>query len=39
MNNQLQIIDVHSEVVSGVSLHAKAFAAEHLGPMPGQWNG
>ena len=39
MSNQLQIIDVQSEVVSGVSSHAKAFAAEHLGPMPGQWDG
>lgn len=39
MSNQLQIIDVQSEVVSGVSSHAKAFAAEHLGPMPGHWDG
>jgi hypothetical protein len=39
MSNQLQIIDVESKVVSGVSSEAKAFAAEQLGPMPGQWNG
>ena len=39
MSNQLQIIDVQSEVVNGVSSEAKAFAAEHLGPMPGQWDG
>jgi len=39
MSNQLQIIDVQSEVVNGVSSEAKAFAAEHLGPMPGQWGG
>ena len=39
MSNQLQIIDVQSQVVGGVSLEAKAFAAEILGPMPGAWDG
>ena len=39
MSNQLQIIDVQSEVVSGVSLEAKAFAREILGPMAGAWDG
>jgi len=39
MSNQLQIIDVQSEVVSGVSPEAKAFAREILGPMAGAWDG
>jgi hypothetical protein len=39
MSNQMQIIDVQSEAVSGVSPEAKAFAREILGPMPGAWDG
>jgi len=39
MSNQLQIIDVQSEAVSGVSPDLKAFAREILGPMPGAWDG
>jgi len=39
MSNQLQIIDVQSQVVNGVSPEVKAFAAEILGPMPGAWDG
>ena len=34
-----QIVDVQAISVEGVSMEAKAFAAETLGPMPGQWNG
>jgi hypothetical protein len=39
MNEQLQVIDVQSVAVAGVSPQATAFAAEQLGPMPGKWNG
>lgn len=39
MNNQLQVIDVQSVAVAGVSLQATAFATEQLGPMPGEWDG
>ncbi len=39
MSNQLQIIDVQSKIVSGVSPEAKAFAREILGPMAGAWDG
>jgi hypothetical protein len=34
-----QTIDVQVMPSTGVSPQAKAFAAENLGPMPGQWNG
>jgi hypothetical protein len=39
MNEQLQVIDVQSVAVAGVSPQATAFAAEQLGPMPGKWDG
>lgn len=39
MNKQLQVIDVQSVAVAGVSPQATAFASEQLGPMPGKWNG
>jgi hypothetical protein len=39
MNEQLQVIDVQSVAVAGVSPQATAFAAEQLGPMPGNWGG
>lgn len=39
MNEQLQVIDVQSVAVAGVSPQATAFAAEQLGPMPGNWDG
>ena len=39
MNEQLQVIDVESVAVAGVSPQATAFAAEQLGPMPGKWDG
>ncbi len=39
MNEQLQVIDVQSVAVAGVSPQAAAFAAEQLGPMPGNWDG
>ena len=38
MNEQLQVIDVQSVAVAGVSPQATAFAAEQLGPMP-SWDG
>jgi len=34
-----QIVDVQAISVEGISMEAKAFAAETLGPMPGQWDG
>ena len=39
MNEQLQVIDVESVAVAGVSPQATAFATEQLGPMPGNWDG
>ena len=39
MNEQLQVIDVQSVAVTGVSPQAAAFASEQLGPMPGNWDG
>lgn len=39
MNEQLQVIDVQSVAVAGVSPQATAFATEQLGPMPGNWDG
>jgi hypothetical protein len=39
MSEQLQVIDVQSVAVAGVSPQATAFAEEQLGPMPGKWNG
>jgi len=39
MNEQLQVIDVQSVAVAGVSPQATAFASEQLGPMPGNWDG
>lgn len=39
MNEQLQVIDVRSVAVTGVSPQAAAFASEQLGPMPGNWDG
>jgi len=39
MNEQLQVIDVQSVAVAGISPQATAFAAEQLGPMPGNWDG
>jgi hypothetical protein len=39
MNKQLQVIDVQSVAVDGVSPQATAFASEQLGPMPGNWDG
>ena len=34
-----QIVDVQAISVEGISMEAKAFAAETLGPMPGRWDG
>ena len=39
VNEQLQVIDVQSVAVAGVSPQATAFAVEQLGPMPGNWGG
>lgn len=39
MNEQLQVIDVQSVAIAGVSPQATAFATEQLGPMPGNWDG
>jgi len=39
MNEQLQVIDISATSVNSVSPQIKAFAAEQLGAMPGNWNG
>lgn len=38
MNEQLQVIEISATAVSEVSIQAKVFAAEQLGPMP-SWDG
>ena len=39
MNEQLQVIDISATSVNSVSPQIKAFAAEQLGAMPGNWDG